>query len=90
MVMEIKFIEKKKNRLVFEIPGATNTICNAIKDELWNDKSVSVATYSTGHPLTGTPKFILECKEDALTTLKKAIKSLEKRNKDLLTMFNKL
>lgn len=88
--MEIKFIEKKKNRLVFEIPGATHTLCNAIKDELWNDKNVTAATYSTGHPLTGTPKFIIDSKSDAMTALKDAIKRIEKRNKELLSAFKKL
>ena len=44
--MELNFLEKKKDRLVFEIPGADHTLCNALKDELWNDKGVTVATYA--------------------------------------------
>ncbi len=81
--MELNVLEKKKNRLVFELPGADHTLCNALKTELWNDKDVKVATYSIKHPLLAVPKFILETKTkdsskallDASARLKKDFKS---------------
>jgi len=58
--MEIKVIEEKKNRLSFELKGHGNTFCNLLKDELWNDKHVSIATYTIKHPLIGIPFMIVE------------------------------
>jgi len=58
--MEIKIIEEKKNRLSFELKGEGNTFCNILKDELWNDKHVTVATYTIKHPLLGIPFMIVE------------------------------
>src|SRR3989344_1634335 len=37
--MEIKFIEKSPSRIKFEIKGEGHTLSNALRDELWVDKS---------------------------------------------------
>lgn len=58
--MEVKIIEEKKNRLSFELKGQGNTFCNLLKDELWNDKHVTIATYTIKHPLIGIPFMIVE------------------------------
>ncbi len=58
--MEINLIESKKNKLIFELKGSDHTICNALKDELWNDDHIKVATYSVRHPLISVPKFVVE------------------------------
>jgi len=58
--MEIKVIEEKKNRLSFEIKGEGNTFCNLLKEELWNDKHITVAAYNIKHPLIGIPFMIVE------------------------------
>ena len=58
--MEINVIEEKKNRMSFEIKGEGNTFCNLLKDELWNDKHVTVAAYNIKHPLIGVPFMIVE------------------------------
>ncbi len=44
----------------FEIKGEGNTFCNLLKDELWNDKHVTVAAYNIKHPLIGIPFMIVE------------------------------
>lgn len=89
--MELKVLEKKKNRLVFEIKGADHTLCNSLKDELWNDKDVSVAAYNIGHPMKAIPKFILETKKnDPVKTVHAAVSRLQKQNKELKTAFAKL
>ena len=58
--MEIKILEDKKNKLVFEIDGMGHTFINLLKNELWNDSHVKVATYSIRHPIISKPKFIIE------------------------------
>ncbi len=75
--MEINIIEEKKNRLSFEIKGEGNTFCNLLKDELWNDKHVTVATYTIKHPLLGIPFMIVET--DGNKTPRQALESAAER-----------
>ncbi len=80
--MELKVLEKKKYKLIFELEGADHTLCNALKSELWKEKAVTVATYTVKHPLLAVPKFILETKdEEASKVLLKAIGKLKKEYK---------
>ena len=58
--MEIKVLEEKKNKLIIELKGETHAFCNALKKELWNDKSVKAAGYNIEHPLVGIPKIVIE------------------------------
>jgi len=62
--MEIKVLEDKKNRFVFEIIGMGHTYINIMKNELWNDSHVKIATYNIKHPQISNPKFILETDGD--------------------------
>lgn len=88
--MEINVLEDTKNRLVFELKGEDHTLCNALREELVNDKEVEIAAYSIRHPLTSEPKFLLETKKVApRTALKNAVKRLEEKNKDLLKQVKK-
>jgi DNA-directed RNA polymerase subunit L len=77
--MEIKILEEKKNRLVFEVKGESHTICRALQKELWNDSHVKAAGYNIDHPLVGVPKFVLETDgADPRKTVSSAIKRLQK------------
>jgi len=83
--MEINILEDKKKRLVFELKGEGHTLCNALREELWNDKSITVAAYNISHPLTAVPKFIIETNgKSPKTALKSAIDRLKKKNSELL------
>ena len=62
--MEFNVLEDKKNRLVFEIDGLGHTYINILKNELWNDDHVKIATYSVKHPQVSKPKFVLETDGD--------------------------
>ena len=62
--MEIKVLEDKKNKFVFEIDEMGHTFLNSLKTELWNDDHVKVATYAIKHPQVSKPKFILETDGD--------------------------
>ena len=58
--MEIKIIEDKKKRMLFNVEGGSHTLCNILKEELWNDSNVKVSSYSIRHPLVGVPQMIVE------------------------------
>jgi DNA-directed RNA polymerase subunit L len=58
--MEIKVLDEKKGRIVFEIEGASHTLCNILKKELWNDRHIKTAGYTIRHPLIGKPEFVVE------------------------------
>lgn len=76
--MNIKIIEDKKNRLIFEV-DATHTLCNLLKDELYNDDSVKIASYTIEHPLIGKPQMIIETSgEDVRSVLLDAVQRLKK------------
>ncbi len=77
--MEIKILEEKKGRLVFEVKGESHTICRALQKELWNDTHVKAAGYNIDHPLVGVPKFVLETDgADPKKTISAAIKRLQR------------
>ena len=83
--MEIYVLEDKKNRFVFEIEGIGHTYLNMLKNELWNDSHVKVATYNIKHPQVSKPKFILETDGEspraALTSAVGRLKKLSERFK---------
>jgi DNA-directed RNA polymerase subunit L len=77
--MEIKILEEKKSRLVFEVKGESHTLCRSLQKELWNDSHVKAAGYNIDHPLVGVPKFVLETDgADPRKTVSAAIKRLQK------------
>lgn len=79
--MEIKILEDKKNKIIFETNDMQQGILNALKNELYNDNHVKVATYSINHPLIGVPKMILETDgADPRDVLAKAAGRLKKTN----------
>jgi DNA-directed RNA polymerase subunit L len=89
--MEIKILENKAKRLVFQLVGADHTFCNALKKELNNVTGVEIATYAIEHPQIGIPKMLLETNDkvkpiDALT---KVTKAMTKMNKEFSTAFAK-
>ena len=80
--MEIKILDNKKNRLVFDVNGSDHTLCNALKAELCNDKHVKIATYSIRHPQISLPKIIVETdgEESPKNALINAVDRLHKTN----------
>jgi len=89
--MEIDILEDKKKRLVFELKGEDHTLCNVLREELWNDKSVKVSAYNIRHPLVGVPKFIIETDgEDPKKALKDALKRLKSKNSELKKQIPKM
>lgn len=82
--MEVNIIEEKKDKLVFELRGETNTMVNSLKKELWNDSHVKVSGYHIEHPLINIPRFVLQTDgADPKKTIKSALKRLEKQLEQL-------
>ena len=78
--MELNIVEETKKKLVFEFLDEDHTFCNALKNQLWKDSGVKVASYNIDHPLIGKPTFIVETdgSETPRQALKKAADGLEK------------
>ena len=76
--MEIKYVEEKKDEIVFDVVGVTHGFCNLLKEELVKDKNVELATYKIDHPLVGIPRFKVIA-SDGKAAVKKAIKSIRKQ-----------
>jgi DNA-directed RNA polymerase subunit L len=88
--MDIKILEKTKNKLLFELKYMNHTFCNMLKEELWNDNDVKVSAYRKEHPLVSVPLFIVETsKKSPLDAVLNAAKSIEAKNKKFLTAFTK-
>ncbi len=75
--IHFKIIEESKNKIIFEIDLDIG-LCHLVKEELYNDKDVSVASVKTEHPELGKPKFIVEAK-DPKKAIQNAIKRLQKK-----------
>ena len=86
--MELKLVNKGKEKLEIEVVGETHTFCNAIRKELWEDKTIEVAGYNFKHSLIDNPKLIVEAKNPE-KSLKDAADRLKKKNKEFLSKFSK-
>lgn len=86
--MEIEFLEKEKEKWEVKLIGETHTFCNILRKELWNDKDLKQAGYFIKHTLTDHPTLVVESKSPE-KSIKSAIQSLKKQNKEFLTKFNK-
>ena len=86
--MELKIIEDKKGRVVFEVIGADHTLGNILKERIAEQKGVKIASYNVEHPLISNPKFLIEAdkKKKAIET---AIDSLKKDNDEFKKLVQK-
>lgn len=85
--MDVKILEEKKGRMVFNIEGDGVTIANQLKKELWNDEHVKASGYNVEHPLINVPTFVVETdgadpKKTVSAAIKRMTKSLEKFRDD--------
>lgn len=86
--MEIKILKEEKNRIEFEIVGEDHTLCNAIRDELWNQEDVEISAYNIKHPLISNPVMLVETsKRDPRKVLQNSVTSLKKKIKEIKENF---
>ncbi len=78
--MKIKVIENKTNELKVEIDDST--ICEALRKELWEDKTVTQASYSRKNPIENPVLLVQTEGKGAKKALQDALSRLEKKNDD--------
>lgn len=83
--MEIKAIENSKDSAVIEVKGVGHAFCNMLKNELYNDSHVKIASYRIEHPLIKVPQIIVETdgKESPKDAFLNACKRLKKISMNL-------
>ena len=89
--MELRPVEKTKNKVLIEIKGENHTLCNALKAELYNDSYVKNAGYFIDHPSIGVPTMLVETKQggDAVKSIQEACTRLKRKNTTFLKAFEK-
>jgi DNA-directed RNA polymerase subunit L len=86
--MEIKILNENKNRIELEVIGEDHTLCNSIRDELWNQENVEISAYNIKHQLINNPIMLVETKKgDPKKALQNAILSLKKKIKEIKDNF---
>ena len=87
--MEINILEKEKNKLKFDIEGEDNTFSNILRNELWNDKDITLSGYKIEHSLLSEPVFTVES-DNPKNSLLDAAKRLTKINDDFKEKIKKI
>ena len=86
--MEIKILKEEKNKIEFEVIGEDHTLCNALRDELWNQEDVEISAYNIKHPLISNPVMLVETSRgDPKKALQNTVSSLKKKIKELKSNF---
>lgn len=89
--MNIKIIKNTTRELELEIEGEGHTLCNPLREILFEDKHLTFAGYSVPHPLTRSAQFIIRTdgKMKAINVFKNAAQKLIGRTETLRTEFRK-
>ena len=89
--MELKAIEQEKGKLKVELIGETHTLCNLLRNELNENKSVEIAGYHLEHPMVSNPVLFVDTeREDPKKALSGACSSVKKKTAELRKELNKL
>jgi len=86
--MEISILEESKGKLEIEISGENHTLCNAIRDELFNH-NIEIAAYNIEHPLISNPTMLVEGEGDLRKKVISSTDSLRKLFKEIKDNFDK-
>ena len=86
--MEISILEEGKGILEIEVKGEDHTICNALRNELWNH-SVEISAYNVEHPLISEPTLMAQGTGDLKKKFVSASSSLRKVFKEMKDNFDK-
>ena len=91
MSMNIKIVKNTARELELEIEGEGHTLCNPLREILFEDKHLTFAGYSVPHPLTRSARFIIRTdgKTKAINVFKKAAQKLIERTETLRSEFRK-
>ncbi len=86
--MAITVKENTKDSLKIEILDGDQTLANALKEEMWNDKGVKISGYGVKHSLADNPVLVVKGKEPKKILLN-AVKRCTNNNKEFLSEFKK-
>lgn len=89
--MKISIIKNTTRELELQIEGEAHTLCNPLREILFEDEHLSFAGYSVPHPLERTAHFIVRTdgKVKAITVFKRAAQKLIDRTEELRSYFQK-
>ena len=88
--MELKKVKEEDNKALVEAVGETFTVTNAIREELWEDNSVSEAAQVREHPYLSNPKVFVATKRGSpIIALEKAADRLVEQSKEFTAEFKK-
>ncbi|MFW9985174.1 MAG: DNA-directed RNA polymerase subunit L [Candidatus Odinarchaeota archaeon] len=89
--MNINIIKNTSRELELEIEGEGHTLCNPLREILFEDTHLTFAGYSVPHPLTRSARFIVRTdgKVKAINSFKKAAQKLIERTEELRLEFQK-
>lgn len=59
--MELRVLEKKKDKLKVEVVGESHTLLNLLRENAWKGK-LEQASYMIEHPYLSQPKIIVRAK----------------------------
>tara|TARA_Y100000034_G_C6575588_1_gene249587 strand:- start:138 stop:407 length:270 start_codon:yes stop_codon:yes gene_type:complete len=86
--MEISILEEGKGVLEIEVKGEDHTLCNTLRNELWNH-SVEISAYNIEHPLISEPTLMVHGTGDLKKKFVSASSSLRKLFKEMKDNFDK-
>jgi DNA-directed RNA polymerase subunit L len=91
MAMNIHIVKNTAKELEVDIKGEGHTLCNPLREILFEDKHLTFAGYSVPHPLERSAKFIVRTdgKVKAITVFKSAAQKLIDRTEEFRTEFKK-
>lgn len=89
--VEVKKIKEEEGVLFLELAGESKTFANLLREELWNDETVSEAAAIKEHPYMDQPKLFIKMhgKSKPQRALQDATKRIESKIKDLEKEFSR-
>ena len=89
--MEVNVLKEDKELIELEITGEDHTLCNIIRDELWNEEDTSFASYNLKHALISEPILTIKTKKGKpRKAVLDAVESLKNKTKELKSLLNKI
>jgi DNA-directed RNA polymerase subunit L len=88
--MELKKVKEDSKTLLLEVVGETFTVTNALREQLWEDKSVSEAAQIREHPYLSQPKIWVRTERGSpVAALEKAAEKISELAKEFREEFKK-
>lgn len=89
--MEIQLLKEDKDLIELKIIGEGHTLCNVLRNQLWDSEDTSIVSYNLKHPLVSSPVFVLKVKKGKpRKVLLDGVQALKEETKELRTLLSKL